>query len=337
MTVYFFIGKEVINSMTDKIVLLAFDEVHACLPSQWGNEQMREEMYTAPSYLKAQVSATTRAPVLAMSASVKVKTNKRKGKSEIEEIKTLCSIAHSPTTVITISPILSNHIYVSVKKPPTKNGFFGKDCFSFKPDKVGTVHVLWQLYLKRFVEDILTGKTPKRAVLFVKKMTDLMEVDDFLTSKLGHLDISRDPNTCPWVTNSSATGKITAEKIRARSTTANSSIHLYITTSVMLFGLDLKDVSIVILMSPFNSLNSFLQAGGRAGRRQGDGYRKKAVVYTLYNGTDIRRNSPMEESVRNFHDERSCLKQKVAMLFSPKQQKNEINNTDWCCSFCSLK
>ena len=142
-------------------------------------------MYMAPSYLRAQVSSTTQAPVLAMSASVKVKANKGKGKSEIEEIKTMCSIAYSPTTIITISPVLNNHIYVSLKKPPARSGFYGKDCFSFEPDKMGSVHMLWRIYLKRFVSDILEGKAPKRAILFVKKMTDLMEIDDFLNSHLG--------------------------------------------------------------------------------------------------------------------------------------------------------
>ena len=59
----------------------------------------------------------------------------------------------------------------------------------------------------------------------------------------------------------------------------NSTIYLFVSTSVMLFGLDVKDISIVILLSPFNSLNSFIQAGGRAGRRQGDGNRKQSVIY----------------------------------------------------------
>ena len=140
-------------------------------------------MYNAPSYLRAQVSTTTKAPMLAMSASVKVKGTK--GKTEVEEIKTMCSITYSSTSVITVSPVLTNHFYVSVKKPPAKCGFYGKDCYSFKEDRIGTVHVLWRIYLKQFVSDILEGKPPKKTILFVKKLDDLMEIDDFLSSKLG--------------------------------------------------------------------------------------------------------------------------------------------------------
>ena len=155
-----------------------------------------------------------------------------------------------------------------------------------------------------------------------------------MASLLGHLDIAKSPNTCPWVANSSASGKITAEMIRARACDEQSPIHLYITTSVMLFGLNIKNVSIVILLSPFNSLNSFLQAGGRAGRRQGDGYRNRSVVYSLFNGTDIRRNSQMEDSVRDFFSGECCLKKKISLLFSV-QPYNEMSG-DWCCSVCNL-
>ena len=148
------------------------------------------------------------------------------------------------------------------------------------------------------------------------------------------MNITQSPNTCPWVVNSSATGKMTAEKIRERSQMENSSIYLYITTSVMLFGLNIKDVSIVMLLSPFFSLNSIIQAGGRAGRRQGDGKRKKSVIYTLYNGTDIKVNSPMERGVSEFCATKSCLKQKMSSYFTCSQMNPQ--NQSWCCSSCSF-
>ena len=320
--------------MKTSVVLVCVDEAHVCLPTQWGHEGMREDMYMAPSYLRAQVMATTRAPILAMTASAKSVANSKKDKTEVEEIKDMCSIQYSPTTTIVISPVLYNHIYVKLKKPPVTYGFYGKNSYSFSPKQTGSVHALYKIYLKRFISDIKNNRNPKRAILFVKQTQDLADIEDFLSAQLKDVAITRNPNTCPWVCNSSSTGPITAQKIRERTNQEDSSIYLYITTSVMLFGLNIKDLSIVIMFSPFNSLNSFLQAGGRAGRRQGDGKRKKSVVYLLYNGTDVRKNSPMEGSVRAFCEENTCLKQKIHSLFSLSSSVLPSNN--WCCSVCNL-
>ena len=188
--------------------------------------------------------------------------------------------------------------------------------------------------MENLLEDIKNGATPKRAIIFVKKLDDLMELDDFLSDQLGHLEITRSPTTCPWVTNCSATGTVTAEKIRERTRTEDSTITLYISTSVMLCGLDIKDIDIVILFSPFNSLNSIIQAGGRAGRRQGNGRRHKSVIYTLYNGTDLKSNSPMEGAVRDYCRATMCLKKKMNSYFSSNSIPPQSSN--WCCSSCSL-
>ena len=108
-------GKEIVQKLRGNIVLVCVDEVHVSLPSQWGHEAMRQDMYNAPSYLRAQVMSTTGAPMLAMSGTVKLKGEKKKDKSEIDEIKTMCSIQFSKTTVITFLPVLHNHLYVTIK------------------------------------------------------------------------------------------------------------------------------------------------------------------------------------------------------------------------------
>ena len=191
----FVLGKATIQHLKNDIVLVCVDEAHVSLPSQWGHEAMREDMYLAPSYLRAQVAMSTKAPVLAMTASAKIKTESKdkkdkkvKRNSELDEIKTMCGIQFSETTVITISPILHNHLYVNLKKPPTIYGFYGKET-STSSVKIGSVHVLWRIYLKRFVSDVKNGKTPKRAILFVKKYLDLADLDEFLTEELGRVYI----------------------------------------------------------------------------------------------------------------------------------------------------
>ena len=77
---------------------------------------MREEMYIAASYLRAQIATGSKAPVLAMTASAKIKTEKGVKKNELEEIKIMCGIQFTNTVVITISPILHNHLYVNLKE-----------------------------------------------------------------------------------------------------------------------------------------------------------------------------------------------------------------------------
>ena len=203
---YLLLGKEMIKNLRDKIVVLCIDEAHVCLRSQWGHSEMREEMNLAPAYLRAQLLSSTKAPVLAMTASAKVNFNLKNEKDEVEEIKEMCSLKYSPTTVVAISPVLHNHLYVNIMKPPSCYGFYGRNCYSFSEQKVGSVHVLWRIYLKYFVSDLVNGKIPKKAIIYVEKFDNLNDIDDFLTDQLGHLDIVKNVNTCPWVTNSSATG-----------------------------------------------------------------------------------------------------------------------------------
>ena len=104
----------------------------------------------------------------------------------------------------------------------------------------------------------------------------------------------------------------------------------------MLMGLDVKDINLVILYSPFHTLNSFVQAAGRAGRRSTDGKRKKSVVYALYSHTDIRVNVPkFAAEVRDFYKSGNCLKVFVNKFFSNTHCPTQ--SIGWCCSNCMVK
>ena len=194
--------------------------------------------------------------------------------------------------------------------------------------------VLWKIYLKIFVESLLSGTTPKKAIIYVKKLEHLADINEFLLEKLGHLDIVRDPDRVPWVINWTNAGNVTIQKIRERSSRPDGGIYLYITTTVMLLGLNLKDIEIVILFSPFNNLNSLVQAAGRAGRRGDDGLRCKSVLYALYNHSEIRTNLPnFDNNVREFYKSNKCLKKFISNAFSSSTFYNQYS--DWCCSNCS--
>lgn len=291
-------------------------------------------MRRAPAFIKAQFQSTTKPPVLAMTASAQISMSGSNSKSEVEQIAELCSIHHSPYLTILKSPIISSQLFVRLLKPPACHGFQGLNSRS-ETTKSGSSEILWNIYLKHFVKSIEEGAQPKKAIIYVKNLNHLMDINELLRDKLMHLDVVKNPQTCPWVVNSTSSGKNTIEKIRVRSKDPNGNIYLYVTTTVMLMGLDIKDISFVILFSPFNTLNSFLQAGGRAGRRMENGQRKKSVVYALYNYSDIKVNMPyMENNVREVYKTGDCLKRFTNRFFS--ESPVCVQNEDWCCSNCSL-
>ena len=112
--------------------------------------------------------------------------------------------------------------------------------------------------------------------LFFKKEDDIADVNDYLCEALP--DVSSDPSSCPWVVNFSGVGPVTTKSISNR----KADISLYLTTAVMLMGLDLDDIEIIGMVRPFSSLHSIIQACGRGGRRSMEG-RKKVAFFLLFN------------------------------------------------------
>ena len=139
---FHYTGKQILNELKENICLICIDEAHANLKSQWGSKDFREEMYLAPSFLKAQISSVSPVPVLAMTATARIKGEKRKFISQVDEINTMCWIQFSYTRVISISPVLHNHLYVVMKKPASSQGFYGKNAFSLAEGVMGYRHSL---------------------------------------------------------------------------------------------------------------------------------------------------------------------------------------------------
>ena len=108
------IGSTFINKIKKKIIFIILDECHMNLKEFWGKEDMREEMQTAPNFLRIH-ARFNKAPYLIMTATATP--------GNISDIKKLCGVHLSPTTVISTSPVLPNHIYFKVERPPT-NRFF---------------------------------------------------------------------------------------------------------------------------------------------------------------------------------------------------------------------
>ena len=297
-----------------KIIFTFVDEFQMNLSNHWG-EEFRPNMRTVPGQLRAK--AVRGAPLLAMSAT--------STQSEIEELKVNLGLREGNTIVLQANPIQSHFNYVKLKRPPNIYGASGFD--DEESSKAGWIQELDRIYLNEYVERTDSGETPKKAIIFVRKEDDLAEIYDELCERLpSH---AAHPETVPWVLNHSGIGPVTAESIRQR----RGSITLYLTTSVMLLGLDFDDIDIVIMLRPFNFCHYFVQAAGRGGRKMESLGRKRVLFYLLYNNSDISTNVPgLSQDVREFCRTTSCLKDFLRKVFGFNSQTK--HKADWCCSNC---
>ena len=164
----------------------------------------------------------------------------------------------------------------------------------------------------------------KKAIWFFKKEEDIADVNDHLCECLPEL--AEDPETCPWVINFSSIGPATALSIRNR----EGEITLYLTTAVMLMGIDVKDIHIIGMVRPFSTIHSIVQACGRGGRLIGDQRRQKVVFFLLFNRSDIAENVDITPDVRNLCLTKQCLKRTMMNYFGA----DGSTGGKWCCSNC---
>jgi hypothetical protein len=112
--------------------------------------------------------------------------------------------------------------------------------------KPGLVQFLQEIFLDKFMHYIRNNLPVKHAILLFKKEDDIADVNDLLCELLP--EQAMDPSSCPWVVNHSSIGPITAQSIRSRS----GEISLYLSTSVMLMGLDCPNIDLVIMVRPYS-------------------------------------------------------------------------------------
>ena len=242
-------------------------------------------------------------------------------KTEESSIKDLCDM--TDPCVIRQNPVTNNHLYIKLKRPPSINGFRGKG-----DGKTSTLDLLQVLVLDKFVDCVKNGEDPKVTMIFVQSFEDQNVIKNFLISNLKtHLQ----GKVTPWICNNSAVGKIT--KIENDRKVKNGDIKLYITTSVMMCGVDLPRVDLIIITRPFSHISSIIQAGGRGGRILRDGNRRRVIVYLLYNASDIRSNSTrVTEPVRRLYSSSTCIKSQLHAYFSTDGEEYD-ENPSWCCNF----
>ena len=148
-------------------------------------------------------------------------------KSEEASISQLCDM-NNPV-IVRSNPVTSNHMFYKVKRPPSINGFRGKG-----DGKPSTLDLIKLLLLDKFIESVKRKEEPKIAMIFVQSFSDLNAINGHLLVQLqGHVDGKHKP----WIVNYSGVGKLT--KVENQKRMKNGEIKFYITTSVMLCGVDL--------------------------------------------------------------------------------------------------
>ena len=175
------------------------------------------------------------------------------------------------------------------------------------------------------MDHLRKGIPVKKAILFFKKEEDIADINDFLCEELPEL--ARDPSTCPWVVNFSSVGPATAKSIRER----EGEISLYLSTAVMMMGVDLKDIQIIGMVRPFSMLHSLVQAVGRGGRKTEELGKQRVVFFFLYNRSDIADNMDVSTEVKNFCLTKKCLKKTMMDYFGGRSGSY---GDEWCCSNC---
>ena len=209
-----------------------------------------------------------------------------------------------------------------LQRPPSCYGTYGKEVKGV--EKPGLVQVLQDVYLDEYVACLKDKRAVKHALFMFKNEDDLVDANDFLCEMLP--EMAEDPSCCPWVMNHSSIGPATAESIRNRS----GDISLYLSTAVMLMGIDCSSIDLIVMVRPFSMLHSMVQASGRGGRKMLGEFRRKVVCYLLFNNSDISSNIDVSEEVRDFCRTDGCLKLALMNYFGTEGEAGG----GWCCSNC---
>ena len=135
------------------------------------------------------------------------------------------------------------HVPFRIERPLNIYGSYGK---SIKGEfKSGLVDTLRDLFLDKYIDHVTRGIPVKATILFCKKGDDLADLNNFLCDACPEL--ASDPS-CPWVVNLYGVGPVTAKSIRER----KGEISLYLTTPVMLMGINCPNIEVVIMVRPFS-------------------------------------------------------------------------------------
>ena len=293
------------------ITLVAVDEFHTLL--HWKN--FRGSMLTSSSRLRA--FGREDAPILIMSATAT--------KKEISTVMKSLSLRTEPLLLAT-NPVLKHIKFSVVVKPPQAYGFDGRG-----EGKGGLKDLLWRIYFKQWMADREAGIAPKIAIIFAKKLPQLLLVHTWLQKLTGEVSAATAPFCMVHSHLPPPTEKVILENV------AKQQYSVIAATTRFMVGIDTKRADFVIFLEPFDELAALVQGGGRGGRRQADGTRRKVQTYLLFNGHSLTsKNTEMDEEVRRMcrSATTTCTRDVLHDYFNlGRKEKGQEGGHDWCCTF----
>ena len=249
--------------------------------------------------------------------------------SEIRDVVKALGL-REPPVVLAANPV-QTHIKFSILRRPSNNfGFEGTEKIDGSRNP-GLLDLLERVYLKQYVQDLNSGKEPKKAIIFCRGNSMLGEVYCHLMAATNYR--FKDCRDAPFVMNHSSllppTEKVIADRV--------SEISLYLSTNKMLLGVDLPNIDIIIFLRPFNQVAALIQGGGRGGRKRIDGLRSSVQVYQFFNSQDFSSNNrEMSPDMRRICQSNQCTRALLEEYFAgeTKSKENIIKQPFSCCHHC---
>ena len=104
----------------------------------------------------------------------------------------------------------------------------------------------------------------------------------------------------------------------------------------MLMGINLKKIDMVIFVRPYNHPSAVVQGGGRGGRKQTDGKRRRVIVYQLWNSQDLTSaDKDMSSEMRNVCRNDGCTRKLMGEMFVGECQSSV--DEFGCCHSCDCE
>ena len=263
-------------------------------------------------------------PSIAMTATATEK--------EIGEVVKALGLREKPV-ILTSSPVLA-HIKFSIIRRPSNN--FGLEG-TVKKNGIrnpGLFDLLDRVYLRQYVQDIKNGVQPKKAIIFCRGNGVLGAIYSHLMTLT--MNQFRDCRDAPFVMNHSSLLPPTEKVLNERA----AEISLYLSSNKMLLGVDLSNIDIVIFLRPYNQPAALVQGGGRGGRRQENGKRRRVQVYQFFNSQDLTvQNKEMSPDMRRMCLSVKCTRSMMKEFFVGNSEPGEPQEQDpkHCCHYCDLK
>ena len=315
------LGQHILRQLQklDRLILICIDEFHQGGEGHWST--FRPTMMKGSAGLR--LYGVKDCPTLAMTATATTE--------EINEVVTALGLRSRPV-ILSSSPVQS-HIKISAVRRPSNN--FGLDgSTNMKGERnPGLMDLLRRVYIDKYLEDLENGETPKKCIIFCRGNGVLGAIYSRLMELTSYR--YRDCRDSPFVMNHSSllppTEKVLAERA--------GEISLYLASNKMLLGIDLADIDLVIFLRPYNQPAALLQGGGRGGRRQKSGKRRRTMVYQFFNAQDFSsQNKQMSSDMRRICQSRECTRKLLREYFvgdaTEKVNGENVGVNTFCCHNC---